>query len=71
MATTAVEAVEAEDLVEAEAGAGAMAEAEEAAMAEAEAGALAEELVGAAGSAKDLDGEAMEEAEKSRSKWPK
>ena len=36
MATTAVEAVEAEDLVEAEAGAGAMAEAEEAAMAEAE-----------------------------------
>ena len=61
MATTAVEAVEAEDLVEAEAGAGAMAEAEEAAMAEAEAGAPAEELVGAA----------EEEAEKSRSKWPK
>ena len=34
-------------------------------------GALAEELVGAAGSAKDLHGEAMEEAEKSRSEWPK
>ena len=61
MATTAVEAVEAEDLVEAEAGAGAMAEAEEAAMAEAEgvSEVQTEELAAAAGLAKDLDGEAV------------